>query len=42
MGGQRIEEDLPDDQAVLAVYREHFGIELTRVPQPAARHGLVS
>jgi N-hydroxyarylamine O-acetyltransferase len=36
VGGQRIEENLPDDQAVLAAYREHFGIELNRVPEPAA------
>jgi N-hydroxyarylamine O-acetyltransferase len=35
--GQRVEEDLPDDQAVLAAYRDHFGIELNRVPEPAAR-----
>ena len=42
IGGQRIEEDLPDDQAVLAVYQEHFGIDLNRVPEPAARHGLLS
>jgi N-hydroxyarylamine O-acetyltransferase len=31
-GEQRIEEDLPDDQAVLAAYRAHFGIDLTSVP----------
>ena len=35
--GQRIEENLPDDQAVLAAYRHHFGIDLDRVPEPAAR-----
>jgi N-hydroxyarylamine O-acetyltransferase len=31
---QRIEEDLPDDPAVLAAYRDHFGIDLDRVPGP--------
>lgn len=31
-GGQRTEETLPDDQAVLAAYRDHFGIELSAVP----------
>ena len=35
--GQRTEEDLPGDQAVLAAYRDHFGIVLDRVPGPAAR-----
>ncbi|MBO0806774.1 MAG: arylamine N-acetyltransferase, partial [Actinobacteria bacterium] len=35
--GQRSEENLPDDQAVLAAYREHFGIGLTRVPEPAPK-----
>jgi N-hydroxyarylamine O-acetyltransferase len=35
--GQRTEEDLRDDQAVLAAYREHFGIDLDTVPEPAAR-----
>jgi N-hydroxyarylamine O-acetyltransferase len=34
--GQRTEEDLPDDRAVLAAYREHFGIDLASVPEPAA------
>jgi N-hydroxyarylamine O-acetyltransferase len=34
--GQRSEDDLPDDQAVLAAYRDHFGIDLDRVPKPAA------
>jgi N-hydroxyarylamine O-acetyltransferase len=34
-GAQRVEENLPGDQAVLAAYREHFGIGLTRVPEPA-------
>ncbi|HEX8005301.1 MAG TPA: arylamine N-acetyltransferase [Trebonia sp.] len=40
VGGQRIEENLPDDQAVLAAYRDHFGIDLNRVPEPAVRHAL--
>lgn len=35
VGGQRSEESLPDDQAVLAAYRDHFGINLSRVPAPA-------
>ena len=39
-GGQRAEEELPDDQAVLAAYRGHFGIGLDRVPEPAIRHHL--
>jgi N-hydroxyarylamine O-acetyltransferase len=39
VGGQRIEEDLPGDQAVLAAYRDHFGIELNSVPEPAGRPG---
>lgn len=30
--GGRLETDLPDDDAVLAAYREHFGIVLDRVP----------
>jgi N-hydroxyarylamine O-acetyltransferase len=34
--GQRAEQELPDDAAVLAAYREHFGIELERVPQVIA------
>jgi N-hydroxyarylamine O-acetyltransferase len=42
VSGQQAEEDLPDDQAVLAAYRDLFGIELTSVPEPAAPHGLVS
>jgi N-hydroxyarylamine O-acetyltransferase len=33
-GEQRIEENLPDDPAVLAAYRVHFGIDLDRVPSP--------
>lgn len=32
-GGSRSEEELPED-AVLAAYREHFGIVLDRVPEP--------
>jgi N-hydroxyarylamine O-acetyltransferase len=35
--GQRTEEDLGDDQAVLAAYRHHFGIELDSVPETTAR-----
>ncbi len=35
--GQRTEENLPDDQAVLAAYRDHFGINLSTVPEPTAR-----
>jgi arylamine N-acetyltransferase len=42
VGGQRIEENLPDDQAVLAAYRDHFGIDLNSVPELAARHDLAS
>jgi N-hydroxyarylamine O-acetyltransferase len=34
VGRQRFEEDLPDDQAVLAAYRDHFGIDLDSVPGP--------
>jgi N-hydroxyarylamine O-acetyltransferase len=34
--GQRAEQELPDDAAVLAVYREHFGIGLERVPEVIA------
>jgi N-hydroxyarylamine O-acetyltransferase len=32
-GVKRTEHELPDDDAVLAAYREHFGIELNRVPE---------
>jgi N-hydroxyarylamine O-acetyltransferase len=39
--GQRIEQNLPDDQAVLAAYRDHFGIGLGSVPEPAAGPDLV-
>ena len=36
-GGIRTEQQLDADDAVLAAYREHFGIELSRVPDdPAA------
>jgi N-hydroxyarylamine O-acetyltransferase len=38
-GSQRDEENLPDDQAVLAAYRDHFGIELSAVPA-VSRDGL--
>jgi len=34
VGGQRTEEHLPGDQAVLAAYHDHFGIGLTSVPDP--------
>jgi N-hydroxyarylamine O-acetyltransferase len=34
-GGTRTEEQMPDDDAVLAAYREHFGIILDRVPTAA-------
>jgi N-hydroxyarylamine O-acetyltransferase len=34
VGEQRIEENLPDDPAVLAAYRVQFGIDLDRVPGP--------
>jgi N-hydroxyarylamine O-acetyltransferase len=40
--GRRTEENLPDDQAVLAAYLDHFGIDLTSVPEPAAGGDLVS
>jgi N-hydroxyarylamine O-acetyltransferase len=33
--GERTEEQLPSDEAVLAAYREHFGIVLDRVPEMA-------
>jgi len=32
-GGERTERQLPDDAAVLAAHREHFGIALDQVPQ---------
>jgi N-hydroxyarylamine O-acetyltransferase len=31
--GARVEESLPTDSAVLAAYREHFGISLEKVPE---------
>jgi N-hydroxyarylamine O-acetyltransferase len=31
-GGERAEERLADDAALLGAYREHFGIELARAP----------
>ncbi len=42
VAGQRFEENLPGDQAVLAAYRDHFGIDLDRVPRLAACHDFVS
>jgi N-hydroxyarylamine O-acetyltransferase len=42
VAGQHIEENLPDDDAVLAAYREHFGIDLDRVPQRLADRDPVS
>jgi N-hydroxyarylamine O-acetyltransferase len=42
VGGERTEEELPGDQAVLAAYRDHFGIDLAALPGPASRHDLVS
>lgn len=36
-GAARTEEKLPDDDAVLAAYRDHFGIVLDRVPRAPAR-----
>jgi N-hydroxyarylamine O-acetyltransferase len=38
-GGSRSEEQMPDDDAVLEAYREHFGIILDRVPVAAAGTG---
>jgi N-hydroxyarylamine O-acetyltransferase len=34
--GARTEEELPDDRALLAAYRDHFGIVLDRVPVVSA------
>jgi N-hydroxyarylamine O-acetyltransferase len=34
-GRNKTEYDLTDDEAVLAAYREHFGIDLDRVPETA-------
>ena len=38
-GGSRTEEQLPTDDAVLAAYRDHFGIALDRVPVAATPQG---
>jgi N-hydroxyarylamine O-acetyltransferase len=38
-GASRTEEQLPDDDAVLAAYRDHFGIILDRVPTAASTTG---
>lgn len=38
-GGSRTEEQLPDDDAVLAAYRDHFGIILDRVPTAVSTTG---
>jgi N-hydroxyarylamine O-acetyltransferase len=38
-GGTRTEEQLADDDAALAAYRDHFGIILDRVPSAAAEAG---
>ncbi len=35
-GGERTTEDLADDHAVRTAYKEHFGIELDRLPGPVA------
>jgi len=36
-GGTRTEQRLDSDDALLAAYRDHFGIELSRLPDdPAA------
>ena len=32
-GGSRTEQQLPDDDALLAAYGDHFGIVLDRVPE---------
>jgi N-hydroxyarylamine O-acetyltransferase len=37
-GGSRTEEQLPSGDAVLAAYREHFGIALDRVPTAGVAH----
>jgi N-hydroxyarylamine O-acetyltransferase len=36
--GTRIEQQLDTDDALLAAYRDHFGIELSRVPDDPADH----
>jgi N-hydroxyarylamine O-acetyltransferase len=33
VGGSRTEDELPSDEAVLAAYRDYFGVTLERVPQ---------
>ncbi len=33
---------MPDDQALLAAYRDHFGIDLNTVPEPAALRNTAS
>jgi N-hydroxyarylamine O-acetyltransferase len=38
-GGSRTEEQMPDDDAVLAAYRDHFGIILDRVPTVVSTTG---
>ena len=38
-GGSRTEEQLPTDEAVLAAYRDHFGIALARVPAVTTPQG---
>jgi len=38
-GGSRTEEQLPTDEAVLAAYRDHFGIALARVPAMTTPQG---
>ena len=37
--GSRTEEELPTDDAVLAAYRDHFGIALDRVPTVTTPQG---
>jgi N-hydroxyarylamine O-acetyltransferase len=41
-GGVRTEEQMAHDEAVLAAYRDHFGIILDRVPGAAAEAGKAS
>lgn len=36
-GDSRTEQQLPTEEAVLSAYREHFGVVLDRVPDPAPR-----
>ncbi|MEU3597865.1 arylamine N-acetyltransferase [Streptomyces sp. NPDC006798] len=38
-GGERYEETLPDDEAVLRAYRDHFGIRLDRLPPDPREEG---